>query len=138
VGAGAEYKFYVVGQGSKGYKRDPYAREVIAPDWNCVVSDAVGYPWHDADFQPPRFEDLIIYQFHVGTFYAVDQAGHDRRQGRSARFLDVLDRLEYLAELGVMGAIILRPSSTTPFLPRGWRPISRVQMRSWRRKARSP
>jgi 1,4-alpha-glucan branching enzyme len=101
VGAGAEYKFYVVGQGSKGYKRDPYAREVIAPDWNCVVSDAVGYPWHDADFQPPRFEDLIIYQFHVGTFYAVDQAGHDRRQGRSARFLDVLDRLEYLAELGV-------------------------------------
>ncbi len=36
-----------------------------------------------------------MYQFHVGTWY-----GPNRRQ-RVAKFLDVLDRLEYLADLGV-------------------------------------
>ena len=74
---------------------------MMAPNWNCVVSDPSAYPWHDAGFRPPAFEDLIIYQFHVGTFYAGDAAGKDRRNGRVAKFLDVLDRVDYLAELGV-------------------------------------
>ena len=98
---GDEYKFYVAGAGSEGHKRDPYAREVVAPDWNCVVRDPGRYPWHDAGFRPPAFEDLIVYQFHVGTFYAADAAGNDRRVGRVAKFLDVLDRVGYLADLGV-------------------------------------
>src|SRR6266511_2884754 len=51
VVAGAEYKFYVVGSGSTGFKRDPYAREIIVPDWNCVVSDPAAYPWHDGGFR---------------------------------------------------------------------------------------
>ena len=99
---GAEYKFFVVGPtGLEGFKRDPRARELMAGSWNCVVCDPNRYPWHDAGFRPPPFEELIIYQFHVGTFYATDAAGRDRRQGRVAKFLDVLDRVEYLAELGV-------------------------------------
>lgn len=101
VGEGAEYKFYVVGAGSTGFKRDPYAREIVAPDWNCVVSQPAAFPWHDGGFRPPVFEDLIIYQLHVGTFYAVDAAGNDRRAGRVAKFLDVLDRIEYLVDLGI-------------------------------------
>ncbi|WFT81415.1 hypothetical protein QA634_05865 [Methylobacterium sp. CB376] len=101
VGAGAQYKFYVDGPGSRGYKRDPHAREIVAPDWNCVVTDPAAYPWHDAGFRPPAYEDLIIYQLHVGTFFAVDAAGADRRQGRVATFLDAIDRIPYLAELGV-------------------------------------
>ena len=97
----AEYKFYVVGPGSRGFKRDPYARELVAPDWNCVISDPGAYPWHDAGFRAPAFEELIIYQLHVGSFYAVDEQGHDRRLGRVAKFLDILDRVDYLVELGV-------------------------------------
>lgn len=113
VQAGAEYKFYVHGPGSRGFKRDPYAREVISPDWNCVVSDPQTYPWHDHEFRPPAFEDLIIYQLHVGTFYAADAAGNDLRHGRVAKFLDVLDRVEYLAELGVT-AVQLLPIAEFP------------------------
>ena len=74
VKIGDQYKFFVSGSRSKGFKRDPNAREIVAPDWNCVVSDASSYPWHDAGFRAPAFEDLIIYQLHVGTFYAVNQA----------------------------------------------------------------
>jgi 1,4-alpha-glucan branching enzyme len=105
--AGDQYKFFVSHGSLKGFKRDPNAREIVAPDWNCVVSDPSSYPWHDVGFHAPAFEDLIIYQFHVGTYYAVDQFGNDRRAGRVAKFLDVLGRVEYLAALGVTAVQML-------------------------------
>jgi 1,4-alpha-glucan branching enzyme len=103
VSAGAHYRFYVVGAGSSGFKRDPWARELADsyPDSDCIVVDPDAYPWHDAGFQPPVPADLIVYQFHVGTYYARDASGQDLRAERAARFLDALDRVEYLADLGV-------------------------------------
>src|SRR3954467_9275324 len=98
------YRFYVIGTGSEGFKRDPYARELEFngyPDCNCIVRDADAYPWHDAGFRPPAFSDLIIYQFHIGVFYAKDAAGNDIRPHHVCKILDVVDRIEYLADLGV-------------------------------------
>ena len=43
------YRFYVVGTGSEGFKRDPYARELEFngyPDCNCIVREP-------ADASPP-------------------------------------------------------------------------------------
>ena len=105
AGDGTEYKFYVVGTGSKGYKRDPYARELSNdppfPNSNCVVRNPDSFPWHDQDFRMPAFSDLIVYQFHIGVYYAADSAGNDARRKRPGTFLDVVDRLEFLADLGV-------------------------------------
>jgi 1,4-alpha-glucan branching enzyme len=100
---GDRYRFHVVGAGSRGLKRDPYARELGPgfPDCDGIVRDPASYPWHDQDFRRPAGSELIIYQLHVGTFYAVDATGHDRRAPAGAKFLDVLDRLEYLVDLGV-------------------------------------
>jgi 1,4-alpha-glucan branching enzyme len=101
---GTAYKYFVVGEGSTGYKRDPCAREIVPVAGftnNCVVRDANTYPWHDQGFSPPAFNDLIVYQFHIGTYYGRDAAGNDDRKGRDCTFLDVVDRIEYLAELGV-------------------------------------
>jgi 1,4-alpha-glucan branching enzyme len=112
VTPGDEYKFFVVG-GTTGFKRDPYAREIAAPALNCVVCDPHEYPWHDAGFKAPPAEELVIYQLHIGVFFAVDAAGHDRRQGRIAKFLDVLDRVEYLAALGI-NAVQLLPIAEFP------------------------
>jgi 1,4-alpha-glucan branching enzyme len=100
---GSPYRFWVVGEGGEGYKRDPYARELALhgyPDCNCIVRDPARYPWHDQDFRPPAFNDLIIYQFHIGVFYAEDSQGNDLRPGRVSKFLDVLDRIKYLVDLG--------------------------------------
>src|SRR4051794_16039535 len=114
---GTEYKYWVLGAGSTDYKRDPYARELSPepafPESNCVVRDPAGYPWHDQGFRPPAFNDLIIYQFHIGTFYGVTAAGQDNRPTRRAKFLDVLFRLEYLEALGV-NAIQPLPVSEYP------------------------
>jgi 1,4-alpha-glucan branching enzyme len=100
---GDAYRFGIAGLGSTGPKRDPYARELGSgfPHCDCFVRDPNRYPWHDRDFRPPAFADLVIYQFHVGTFYAVDARGGDRRTAGGAKFLDVLDRIPYLVALGV-------------------------------------
>ncbi len=96
---GQQYKFYVVGDNKEGFKRDPYARELSEvptyPLSNCIVRDPNSYPWHDQDYRTPAFNDLVVYQLHIGTFYGAD------RNRRVARFLDVLDRIDYLVALGV-------------------------------------
>ena len=104
IADGSAYKFFVVGAGSTGFKRDPCAREIVpVPGFtnNCIVRDPNTYPWHDQGFIPPAFNDLIIYQFHIGTYYGQDAAGNDNRAGRDCTFLDVVNRIEYLAALGV-------------------------------------
>lgn len=101
---GDPYRFYVVGTGSEGFKRDPYARELEFdgyPDCNCVIRNPAEYQWHDSAFHPPPFNDLIIYQFHIGVFYAKNDAGNDIRPGRVCKTLDVVDRIEYFTDLGV-------------------------------------
>jgi 1,4-alpha-glucan branching enzyme len=65
------------------------------PDASCILRSAHTFPWQDGGWHPPEFRDLIIYQFHVGTWYGPN------REERVATFLDVLDRVEYLADLGV-------------------------------------
>ncbi len=97
---GDTYRFYVVGEGSSGYKRDPYARELANdpalpfPVCAAVIRGATDYPWHDADFRTPDYSDMVVYQLHIGT-YAPAAAGW------AGTFLDVVEKVEYLAALGV-------------------------------------
>jgi 1,4-alpha-glucan branching enzyme len=114
---GSAYRFYVVGESSSGFKRDPWARELGTeppfPDCDCLVRDPHAYPWHDSAFRPARFHEWIIYQLHVGTFHGLDAQGEDRREG-VARFLDVVARIRYLRDLGV-NAIQLLPIQEFPY-----------------------
>jgi 1,4-alpha-glucan branching enzyme len=109
VGDGTVYRFHVSGGRTSGFKRDPMARELCGsyPEYRCVVRDPASYPWHDAGFLPPAFNDLVIYQFHVGVFSARDDAGQDIRPYRVATFLDALERVEYVADLGINAVQLL-------------------------------
>ena len=95
---GDPYKFYVVGTGSRGYKRDPYARELSFdppfPNANCLLRDPGRYPWHDQGFVTPDYSNMIIYQLHVGTFYS-------KSPGADGTFLDVVEKIEYLSALAI-------------------------------------
>ena len=94
---GTLYKFWVDGPGSSGPKRDPYARELENkwPNPACVLRSGNSFPWQDWTWKTPAFNDLIVYELHVGTFFGPD------REKRVCKFLDVMDRLEYLVDLGV-------------------------------------
>lgn len=108
---GTPYRFWMVGEGRAGFKRDPFARELGTvpgfPDCDCLVRDPASYPWQDEGFRPPGFHDLVIYQFHFGVFYAVDAAGRDAREQRRGKFLDLLDRIDYLRDLGINAVLTL-------------------------------
>jgi 1,4-alpha-glucan branching enzyme len=109
---GMPYMFWIEGAGSTGLKRDPFARELtLSPAFPAsygIIRDATDYPWHDQGWRAPAFRDLILYQLHVGTWWAVDATGNDVRATRGGRFLDVATRLGYLRDLGV-NAIQLLP-----------------------------
>src|SRR5208337_3376051 len=95
---GDPYHFLVLGVGSTGYKRDPYAREMATdspfPTCSCLIRSGAAYPWHDAAFVTPDFTNMIIYQLHIGT-YAIAQPGV------ASTFLDVIGKIPYLAALGI-------------------------------------
>ncbi|HUI64291.1 MAG TPA: alpha-amylase family glycosyl hydrolase [Bacteroidota bacterium] len=95
---GDEYQFYVKGAGTEGFKRDPRARvlsyQPAFPESHSVLRDPAQFPWHETGFRPPPFNEMIIYQFHVGTY----SIGSGRREGS---FLDVIGKIPYLAALGV-------------------------------------
>jgi 1,4-alpha-glucan branching enzyme len=91
---GQKYKFWIAGPDGPGYKRDPYAREVQDAVWDCIVRRPT-FPWHETGFVTPQFSDFVIYQLHVGAFYL------PQYPPSTGTFLDVVDRISYLADLGV-------------------------------------
>lgn len=110
AGEGTPFRFWVVGAGSTGLKRDPRARELgtqpAYPACDCIVRDPQTYPWRDGDFRAPPFNDLVLYQLHIGTFYAVDALGQDKRRS-IGKFLDLLDRVDYFRALGINGVQLM-------------------------------
>jgi 1,4-alpha-glucan branching enzyme len=82
---------------------DPAARDVLSSDLTradpanrngSIVLGTEAFPW--APFTTPRFEDFLIYQFHVGTF-----AGRgDQFDKGWAGFRDVESKLGYVRSLG--------------------------------------
>ena len=94
---GDRYRYWVDGDGSSGYKRDPRARELDSqgfPDCFAILRETDAYPWHDAGFHAPDFSDMMIYQLHIGT-YALRQAGI------ASNFLDIAGKIPYLVALGI-------------------------------------
>ena len=89
------YMFYVVGEGSEGLKRDPYARELETPFPSECVIRKTDFPWHETGYVTPCFHELVIYQLHVGTFFTPNLPH------KGGTFLDVTRKLPHLAELGV-------------------------------------
>ena len=98
AGEGDPYHFWVVGSGSSGFKRDPYAREMATdrpfPHCSCLIRSGTAYPWHDSAFVTPDFSNMIVYQLHVGTYAP-------SAPGVASTFLDVIGKIEYLSSLGI-------------------------------------
>ena len=110
VGAGAHYKFQILGADSVWReKADPMARRTEVPPLTASVVDESDYTWNDTQWleqraaQPAHARPMSIYEVHVGSW----------RQGLS--YKELADQLvEYVTWLGYTHVELL-PVAEHPF-----------------------
>jgi 1,4-alpha-glucan branching enzyme len=97
---GDQYKLVIRRGGEVLWRINPYAREVVNSAGNAVLHNAE-FDWTGDDFVMPPWNELVIYEMHVGTF-------NDRPGGEPGTFDDVIAKLPYLRDTGV-NAIEIMP-----------------------------
>ncbi|MDR3579591.1 MAG: alpha-amylase family glycosyl hydrolase [Oryzomonas sp.] len=101
--AGDQYKFLLTTAEGTLKRIDPYAREVTNSVGNAIVHDT-GFDWQGDDFRLAPWNELVIYELHVGTFNDQEDVNNP------GKFSSVAARLEHLKKLGV-NAIQIMPVS---------------------------
>ncbi len=95
---GDEYR-YIIRNGDKVLSRiDPRARMVTNSVGNGVIYKG-DFDWGDDRFQLPPWNELVIYELHIGTFGGEDGVNNFDR---------AIEQLDYLRDLGV-NAVELMP-----------------------------
>lgn len=104
--AGANYKYRF--QPGNVDKSDPRSRALNnLNSLNSVVTDPLAYQWQSDDFATPAWEDMMVYQVHVGMFPGgpADPFGFTSNPGQ---YSDLTERADYIASLGV-NMVMLMP-----------------------------
>lgn len=73
---------------------DPYARKVTNSKGNGIIYDPNAFDWGGDDFKAASWNELVIYEMHVGTF-------HVKSEGQPGTFASAIEKLPYLKELGI-------------------------------------
>jgi 1,4-alpha-glucan branching enzyme len=104
---GDEYRFYLKTASGDFFKNDPYAKEMTHSQGNSVVHDSTTFDWEeDNQFKMVNWNDLVIYEMHVGTF-------HRKNKNVNGDLYTAIEKLDYLKDLGV-NAIELMPITEFP------------------------
>jgi 1,4-alpha-glucan branching enzyme len=82
-------------------RNDPRARLLTSSVGESVVYDDGAFDWQDDAFTMPAWNDLVIYELHVGTF-------NDQNPDGPGTLEQATDRLDYLAGLGI-NAVSMMP-----------------------------
>jgi 1,4-alpha-glucan branching enzyme len=99
--AGQEYRFSIETAEGRISRIDPYAREVTNSVGNAVITDLGPAP--EDGFVSPAWNEMVIYEMHVGTFAAP-------KEGVLGTFEDAIGRLAHLKTLGI-NAIQIMPAA---------------------------
>lgn len=97
---GDQYKYQLTTDQGVITRIDPYAREVTSSVGNGIVHDP-SFNWEDDKFTLPNWNQLVIYELHVGTF-------NDEDPYRPGKFISITARLGHLRQLGI-NAIQIMP-----------------------------
>ncbi|HAW96545.1 MAG TPA: hypothetical protein DCX60_09735 [Phycisphaerales bacterium] len=95
VGQGARYKFVIRNNGQELWRRDPWARRLTNSVGDPLVYDKDAYQFQADGFTMPPWNELVIYEMHIGTYGALPG------DPVPAGFQDCIDNLDHLMELGV-------------------------------------
>jgi 1,4-alpha-glucan branching enzyme len=92
--AGDEYRYLIHGPAGPLSRIDPYARKVTNAAGNGTICDPAAFDWGDDTFTIASWNELIIYEMHIGTF-------HVKEEGHPGTFESAIEQFPYLKELGV-------------------------------------
>jgi 1,4-alpha-glucan branching enzyme len=92
--AGDEYKYRILNGKEDLCRVDPYARELTHSAGNSLICDPNSFDWGDDDFQMAPWNELVIYEMHIGAFNA-------RSRKKPGDFESAIEKLDHLQELGV-------------------------------------
>ena len=115
---GQEYK-YVFNGGT--WKPDARGRALNpSNNNNTYLVDPAAYEWADGGFVTPPFEEMVIYELHVGTF-----SGKNDGLNRMGTFRDIVDtHLDHLLYLGVNAVELMPVNEFDYYESWGYNPIS--------------
>lgn len=99
---GDEYKFSLDTAAGKLQRNDPYGKLMTNSVGNSIVYDSNAFDWGDDNFQMPNWDNLIIYELHTGTFNV-------KEEGKPGDFYGVIEKLDYLKELGINSIEVMPP-----------------------------
>lgn len=97
---GHEYQFVIRRGEEELWHKNPYASEVVNSSGNAVIHNP-NFDWSGDAFVMPPWNELVIYEMHVGTFNRLP----DQNRGD---FHSLIAKLPYLNDLGV-NAIEIMP-----------------------------
>jgi 1,4-alpha-glucan branching enzyme len=122
---------YIVGlpNGSSVERVDPFARLVVFPNFteasrddsdarSMVTSRNLRF---GAPFNAPGWNELVIYQLHVGTFY-------DQNHPGVSKIKELISQIPYLKDLGVNAVQFLPYSEFSAKLSLGYDPVQPYAM----------
>ena len=96
AGVGDEYRYLITAADGGTLSRiDPYAKEVTNSVGNAVVADP-DFDWGDSNFASPYWNEMVIYELHVGTFNQSPEA-----EGLPSKLASVAAKFGHLKKLGI-------------------------------------
>ncbi|GGD46948.1 1,4-alpha-glucan branching enzyme [Emticicia aquatilis] len=100
------YKYRLCTPFGEFLRNDPYAKQLTNSIGNSIIMDTT-FEWeNDHDFVMPNFNEMVIYELHIGTFNV-------KEDGKPGDFYGAIERLEYLKSLGI-NAIEIMPIAEFP------------------------
>jgi 1,4-alpha-glucan branching enzyme len=96
------YRFVIQFAGGSAERVDPFARSIVYPNWTTASQDdsdarsvvtSRDFAWGSV-FTAPGWDQLVIYQIHIGTFF-------DPARGGANQIDDLILQIPYLQSLGI-------------------------------------
>ncbi len=107
VYAGTQYKYVITNASQTLWKNDARARQLTNSAGNSIVYSPVAYQWQNPGFQIASWNELVLYEMHIGTF------GQTPKGTVPANFDQAKAKLDQLQDLGV-NAIQVMPFCEFP------------------------
>ncbi len=97
---GAEYRYFIHSPNGAFSRIDPYARKVTNSTGNGIIYDPDAFDWGDNNFQIPAWNELVIYEMHIGTFNVT-------AEGHPGTLDSAIEKIPYLHKLGINAVEIM-------------------------------